>query len=255
MTRSDVLHDPAGELTGRRALVTGASGGIGGALAVRLAGAGADLVLTWSGHREEVETAAARVRELGRTAAVLRSDLSEPGAGRALAARVTAEVGPVDVLVANAGLGRRTAWDEVDDDMWERTFAVNVTAPWQLSSALLPGMVERRFGRVLYVSSVAAVNGGVVGPHYAASKAALHGLMHHLAPRVAGSGVTVNTIAPALISGTRMLPGGDGGELPMPVPVGRLGRPDDVARLAVAMLSNAYLTDKVVLVDGGLYPA
>jgi 3-oxoacyl-[acyl-carrier protein] reductase len=124
-----------------------------------------------------------------------------------------------------------------------------------MARAVLPGMVERGFGRVLFVSSVAAFNGGVVGPHYAASKAALHGLMHHLAPRVAGSGVTVNTLAPALIEGTRMLPSSDGGRLPMPVPVGHLGRPDDVAAMAVAMLANPYLTDKVITLDGGLYPA
>jgi 3-oxoacyl-[acyl-carrier protein] reductase len=242
-------------LAGRRALVTGGSGGIGGALAVHLARAGADVVLTYGAHRQEADAAADRVRALGRGATVLRAELGEPSAGRDLVARVTAESGPLDVLVANAGLGTRVPWDEVDDDLWARTFAVNTTAPWQLARAALPGMVDRGFGRVLFVSSVAALNGGVVGPHYAASKAALHGLMHHLAPRVAPSGVTVNALAPALIEGTRMLPSGDGGALPMPVPVGHLGRPDDVAAMAVAMLANPYLTDKVITLDGGLYPS
>jgi 3-oxoacyl-[acyl-carrier protein] reductase len=117
-------------------------------------------------------------------------------------------------------------------------------------------MIERRFGRVLFVSSVAGLSGGVVGAHYAASKAGLHGLTHHLAPRVAAHGVTVNALAPALIGDTRMLPldPDTGGDAPLPIPVGRVGRPDEVAELAVAMLGNAYLTNKVVTLDGGLLP-
>jgi 3-oxoacyl-[acyl-carrier protein] reductase len=243
-------------LDGRLALVTGASGGIGGAIALALARAGADLVLTYSEHRDDAEAVAAAVTGLGRAATTLHADLGAAGAGRDLAERVSAAAGRVDVLVANAGTGVRLPWVEVDEETWAYTFAVNVTAVWQLTQALLPGMVERGFGRVLFVSSVAALNGGVVGPHYAASKAALHGLMHHLAPRVAGSGVTVNTIAPALIAGTRMLPGGDSaGNPPLPIPVGRLGQPGEIADMALAMLANAYLTSKVITVDGGIYPA
>jgi 3-oxoacyl-[acyl-carrier protein] reductase len=122
--------------------------------------------------------------------------------------------------------------------------------------AALPAMVDRGFGRVLLVSSVAALNGGVVGPHYAASKAGLHGLMHHLAPRVAGAGVTVNTLAPALITGTRILPVDphDPDAMPLPVPVGRLGTVAEVAAMGLAVLANGYLTNKVITLDGGLVP-
>lgn len=114
-------------------------------------------------------------------------------------------------------------------------------------------MAERGFGRVLFISSVAAFTGGVVGPHYAAAKAGLHGLTHSLAARFAHSGVTVNALAPALIADTGMLPG-EPDELRQRVPVGRLGRPGEVADLAVAVLRNAYLTNQIISLDGGIYP-
>jgi 3-oxoacyl-[acyl-carrier protein] reductase len=114
-------------------------------------------------------------------------------------------------------------------------------------------MRERGFGRILFTSSVAALTGGIVGPHYASSKAGLHGLTHFLAVRAAGDGVTVNTIAPALIEDTGMLPG-DPGELAQRVPVGRLGTPAEVADLALAILRNGYMTNQVVGLDGGMHP-
>jgi 3-oxoacyl-[acyl-carrier protein] reductase len=242
-------------LDGRRALVTGASGGIGGALAVKLAEAGANLILTYSNHRDDAEEVATRITQLGRTADIVQTDLAATNAGRHLIDTVTANIGPIDVLVANAGVGQQASWDEVTDDLWARTFAVNVTATWQMTQAVIPGMVARSFGRVLYVSSIAALNGGIVGAHYAASKAALHGLMHHMAARVAHAGITVNCIAPALISGTRIMPDSADNKLPASIPVGRLGEPDDIASMAIAMLINSYLTNKVITVDGGLYPA
>jgi 3-oxoacyl-[acyl-carrier protein] reductase len=245
-------------LTGRIALVTGASGGIGGALALRLAGAGADLALTYAGHRQDAEDVAERVRASGRRAVTLPVDLGEPAAASDLVGQVRARLGPVDVLVANAGTGRQLAWDDdgLDLDTWDRTMAVNLRAPWLLTRAALPDMIDRGFGRIMYVSSIAALNGGIVGPHYAASKAGLHGLMHHLAGRIAGHGVTINTIAPALITGTRFFPTEPGhATTPVPIPVGRPGRPEEVADLMTAMLTNPYLTDKVFTLDGGLYPA
>jgi 3-oxoacyl-[acyl-carrier protein] reductase len=114
-------------------------------------------------------------------------------------------------------------------------------------------MRERGYGRILFTSSVAAFTGGVVGPHYAASKAGLHGLTHFLASRVAADGVTVNAIAPALIEDTGMLPG-DPGELAKMIPAGRLGRPEEVADLMLAILRNGYMTNQVVGLDGGMHP-
>jgi 3-oxoacyl-[acyl-carrier protein] reductase len=250
---SEMMHDT---FSGRTALVTGASGGIGGALATLLARHGADLALTYSAHQAEAEAVANAIRALGRRAVVLEGDLADPAIPARLVAQSIDQLGACDILVANAGLGRRLAWETVSLDDWETTMAVNLRAPWLMTQAALPGMIARGFGRVLYVSSVAALTGGIVGPHYAASKAGLHGLMHHLASRVADRGVTVNAIAPALIAGTRMLPldPQDPDRLPAPIPVGRLGTADEIAAMALAMLANGYLANKVITVDGGLYP-
>jgi 3-oxoacyl-[acyl-carrier protein] reductase len=240
-------------LEGRVALVTGASGGIGADLSLRLAAAGAVVALHYASDADAAAETAARIAADGGRAGTFGADLGEPSAPERLVDEVEAELGPVDVLAANAGLGQRAAWEEVDAEAFDRTIAVNLRAPFLLARRVLPGMRQRSFGRILFTSSVAALTGGIVGPHYAASKAGLHGLTHHLASRVAADGVTVNAIAPALIEDTGMLPG-DPGDLARSIPVGRLGQPAEVADLALAMLLNGYLTSKVIAVDGGLYP-
>ena len=170
-----------------------------------------------------------------------------------LLAEVEPQLGSVDILVPAAGLGGQKSLEEISIEDFDEMVAVNLRAPFLLAQRTVPGMRARGFGRILFVSSVAAFTGGIVGPHYAASKAGLHGLTHFLASRTAGEGVTVNAIAPALITDTGMLPG-EPDELRSRVPVGRLGRPDEVADLAIAMLRNSYMTNQVVSVDGGMYP-
>ena len=130
---------------------------------------------------------------------------------------------------------------------------VNVDTDQMVPKQFLKALTREGFGRILFVSSVAAFTGGIVGPHYAASKAGLNAITHHIASRTAGDGITVNAIAPALIENTDMLPG-DPGELASRIPVGRLGRPEEVADLAMAVLGNAYLTNQVLSLDGGVFP-
>jgi 3-oxoacyl-[acyl-carrier protein] reductase len=243
-----------GALAGRVALVTGASGGIGAAIARGLAGAGASVALAYARDATRADDLARELAAGGARVLTAGADLVDRHAAEQLVDDVEKELGPVDVLVPNAGVGRiRGAIEDVTDDDWDTHLAVNLTAPFVLARRVAPGMSSRGFGRILFVSSVAAFTGGVVGPHYAASKAGLHGLTHWLASRLAGSGVTVNAIAPALIERTGMLPGASD-DLRARVPVGRLGTPEEVADLALAALRNGYLTNQVFTLDGGIHP-
>jgi 3-oxoacyl-[acyl-carrier protein] reductase len=239
------------EFRDRVALVTGASGGIGRALSLRLAEAGAKVAIHYSTGEDRAE---ALVAEIGdERCGSYGADLSHPDAPGQLVEAVEETLGPIDVLVANAGMSNPQSYEDVTVEDWDQMMAVNLRAPFLLAQAALGGMRERGFGRILFTSSVAGLTGGIIGPHYAASKSGLHGLTHHLASRVAADGVTVNAIAPALIAETAMLPG-DPVELARKVPVQRLGTPAEVADLMVAILDNGYVTNQVISIDGGMYP-
>jgi 3-oxoacyl-[acyl-carrier protein] reductase len=240
-------------LSGRVVLVTGGSGGIGAALCRRLAAEDMAVAVHYRDRDDIAQAIADDIIAQGGRACAIAADLLVPRASEMLIDAVEGELGPVDVLVANHGLAHRGSFDEIDAGAWDETLAINLRAPYLLARRVLPGMLARSWGRVLFVSSVAGFTGGIVGPHYAASKAGLHGLTHHLASRVAAAGVTVNAIAPALIEHTDMLPD-DPGFLARAIPVGRMGRPGEVADMAVAMLRNEYLTSKVIALDGGMHP-
>ena len=240
-------------LSNQVALVTGASGGIGQAISRALAADGASVALAYGSHPEPAQRLADELIARGGHAVAVGADLRDPQAPAELLAAVEPQLGSIDVLVAAAGLGRQQTLEDIEIEDFDEMLAVNLRAPFLLAQRTLPGMRARGFGRILFLSSVAAFTGGIVGPHYAASKAGLHGLTHYLASRAAPDGVTVNAIAPALITETGMLPG-EPDELKTRVPVGRLGHPDEVADLTLAMLRNPYMTNQVVLLDGGMYP-
>src|SRR3954468_3542903 len=188
------------------ALVTGASRGIGRAVALALARDGHDVAVAYASNAARAEEAPAAIRALGRRAVTCGADLADPAAADALVDAVEAGLGPVEVLIANAGAntpGRRV--EEIAPEEWDRLHAVNLRAPFLLARRVLPGMERRGFGRIVLLSSVAAYTGGIIGAHYASSKAGLHGLAHSLSQQGAGARVTVNVVAPALIE-SDMLP-------------------------------------------------
>ncbi len=234
--------------------MTGGSRGIGRAITIALARAGADVAVGYGSHREAAEEVARDVRRAGRRAVTVGGDMADPDQVRRVASEAVERLGQVDVLVANAGIGPRVDLEDIDVAAWDRLLAVNLRAPFLLAQALAPGMRERAWGRILLMSSVASFTGGILAPHYSASKAGLIGLAHALARPLAPHGVTVNTIAPALIE-TDMLTDNPAiaAHLADSIPVGRLGRPDEVADLVVAVVSNAYVTGQTFLVDGGVH--
>jgi 3-oxoacyl-[acyl-carrier protein] reductase len=244
-------------LSGRVALVTGGSRGIGAAICRRLAGAGAAVAVGYQHRADAAGEVVEGISRQGGRALAVGGDVSRPEAIRDLVERTVRELGPVDVLVANAGILREQATEEVTPADWDEVLAVNLGSAFWCAQTVLPGMRERRWGRILLMSSLAAFVGGFVGPHYAASKAGMLGLMHYLASTTAGDGVTVNALAPGLIE-TDMLRLDDRSgrrDRPLPtVPVGRLGRPEEVADLALAAVTNGYLTNQAIVVDGGRHP-
>lgn len=243
-------------LHGRIALITGASSGIGYATALRMAEAGADIAIGYQRKEQAAHGLAELIRQMGQGALAVRADVGEPADVHALVDATEAQLGPIDILISNAGMGNQKRLEELTLEEWDQTMQVNLRAAFVLAQRITPGMRQRHWGRVIFVSSVAAFTGGIVGPHYAASKAGLLGLMHSLSASLAPHGVTVNAVAPALIADTGMLPGGPDAEreLVSRIPVGRLGKPEDVVEAIMLLVGNSYLTNQTLLVDGGMYP-
>jgi 3-oxoacyl-[acyl-carrier protein] reductase len=235
------------------ALVTGASRGIGKAIALRLADEGHDIAIGYANRGTDAGRVAEDVRAAGARATSIGCDLEQLHAPDELVASVEADLGPVEILIANAGItSPPAAIAEILDEQWERVMSINLRAPFQLARRVVPTMIERGFGRIVFISSIAAYTGGIVGPHYAASKAALHGLARSLAQQTASRGVTVNVVAPALVD-TEMIPADPAvrDQLVGLAPVGRLGTPEEIADMIAAVVRNGYLTGKSILLDGG----
>ncbi|MBK8217561.1 MAG: SDR family NAD(P)-dependent oxidoreductase [Myxococcales bacterium] len=238
-------------LRGRVALVTGASRGIGRATALALAREGVRVAVN---HRAAADDAATVVREieaLGGDAFAVGADVASPEAVDEMLHDIGRELGPVDILVSNAGIAKPLPLEAVRLATWDATMAVNLRAPFIVASGVVPGMRERRFGRLVFVSSTAAKVGGIVGPHYAASKAGVEGLAHAYASLLAREGITSNAVAPALIE-TEMLAGNDKASAER-VPVGRLGTPEEVADVIVSVVRNPFITGQTLQVNGGIY--
>jgi 3-oxoacyl-[acyl-carrier protein] reductase len=229
------------DLSSKVALVTGASRGIGRAIALALAQAGADIAINFLHRAEEAETAAEAVRRCGRRGVIFQADVSVGSDVQRLIRRVEEQIGGIDILVNNAGIAGPRRIEDITEDDWDRTIAVNLKSCFLTTQAALPGMRTRHWGRIVNVSSVAAQTGGVVGPHYAASKAGMLGQ----------EGITVNAIAPALVE-TEMVTANPNAR-PDLIPVGRYGLPFEVAQVAVMLALNGYITGQTINANGGWY--
>ena len=239
------------DFTGKVALVTGASRGIGQAVAFALAEAGADIAVSYR-HREAQALETVRgIERLGRRAVPVRADVSLATEVADMVAVIEADLGQVDILVNNAGIVSAKPLPEISEADWDEMLAVNLKSAFLVIQRVLPGMRARRWGRIINLSSVAAQTGGVTGPHYAASKAGLLGLTHSYARQLVKEGITVNAIAPALIE-TEMVTG-NLNVTPLMIPVGRFGTPDEVAAVVVLLARDGYITGQTINVNGGWY--
>lgn len=238
-------------ITGKTALVTGASRGIGRAIAIALAREGADVAINYRSREEEANAVALAIRELGRRSIAVQADVSKCDEVARLIQTVEMKLGSIGILVNNAGIARPQPLEEITEQDWDELIAVNLTSCFLVTQAVLPAMRARRWGRIINLSSVAAQLGGVVGPHYAASKAGMLGLTHSYAALLAKEGITANAIAPALVS-TEMVTSNLRARADL-IPVGRLGHVEEIAAIAVLLAKNGYITGQTISPNGGWY--
>ena len=240
------------DLTGRTALVTGASGGLGAAIARALHAQGAAVALSGT-RREALETLAA---ELEHRAHPIACDLANSQATEALVSNVEAAIGPIDILVNNAGVTRDGLLIRMKDEDWDTVLAINLTAAFRLSRAALKGMLRRRHGRIINMTSVVGVQGNVGQGNYAAAKAGVIGMSKALAAEVATRGITVNCIAPGFIDSpmTRALDQKRREAILASIPMERLGSDKEIGAAAVYLASSeaAYITGQTLHVNGGM---
>ena len=240
------------DLTGKTALVTGASGGIGGAIAKALHGQGASVVL--SGTR--ADALEAMKNELGNRAFVAVCNLSDPASVEALPKAAEAAGGPIDILVNNAGITRDNLFLRMKDEEWDQVIAVNLTAAFKLSRAVLRGMMKKRWGRIINITSVVGSTGNPGQGNYAAAKAGLVGMTKSLAAEIASRNITVNCVAPGFVTTpmTDVLTDAQKEASLAHIPMGRHGRPEEIGA-AVAYLASdeaSYITGQTIHVNGGM---
>lgn len=237
------------ELQGKVALITGASRGIGRAIAFSMAAAGADVILNYRNRATDAQAVEAKILASGRRCISVQADVSVAADVDRLAREALTRMGRVDILVNNAGISRPQALDEITERDWDELIDINLKSCFLVTQAFLPAMRKRKWGRIINVSSVAAQIGGVVGPHYAASKAGMLGLTHYYARYLASEGITVNTIAPALIE-TDMTRNNLRASVNH-IPVGRFGSVDEISDIAVLLATNGYITGQTISANGG----
>jgi 3-oxoacyl-[acyl-carrier protein] reductase len=238
-------------LDGKLALVTGGSRGIGAAVALALAEAGADVVVNFRMRAEDAKKVCAEVQKLGRRTLAIQADVSQSDQVGKMVAQIERELGAVKILVNNAGMARQLKLEDIAERDWDEHITVNLKSAFLVTQAVLPQMRARRWGRIINISSTAAQTGGLVGPHYAASKAGMLGLTHSYAALLAKEGITANTVCPALVE-TEMLRANPRATSSV-IPIGRFGTVDEIASVVVMLAGNAYITGQTVNPNGGWY--
>lgn len=239
------------KLSGKNALITGAGKGIGNSIARTLAQAGATVIINYNTSEQGALDLADEINRSGGKAVAMQADLSNAQEVTSLFTRVRAQIGEVDILVNNAGIARPQPAEDIRLDDWSEVLNINLTSAFLTIQAAVPSMKQNHFGRIINISSVAAQTGGIIGPHYAASKAGMLGLTHSYASLLAEYGITVNAIAPALVE-TDMIKNNEKANADR-IPLKRIGQPDEVADVALLLACNGYVSGQTINVNGGMY--
>lgn len=241
-------------LSGKIALVTGASRGIGRAIALRLAADGANVAVIYAGSAEKAGAVCAEIRALGAEAKAYRCDVASAEAVKETVKAVTADLGKIDILVNNAGITRDNLVLSMKDEDYDAVLDTNLKGAFNMIRACYSGFIRKKSGRIINISSVSGIMGNAGQANYAASKAGLIGLTKSVARELASRGVTCNAVAPGFIQTDMTENIGEDNTLRTMIPLGRMGQPEDIAA-AVAFLASdaaAYITGEVLRVDGGL---
>jgi len=239
------------ELKGKTALVTGGSRGIGRQVALALAQQGINVALNYNRSESEAKGIQSEIEKCGVRCIAVQADVSKGLEVQRMIAIIEKELGTVQILINNAGISKQQPMNEILEKDWNEIIDVNLKSAFLVSQAVLPQMRSNHWGRIIMMSSVAAQTGGVIGPHYAASKAGMIGLTHSYAALLAKEGITVNAVAPALIA-TEMMAQNKKAR-PDLIPIGRFGTIEEVADVVLMLVKNGYMTGQTINVNGGWY--
>jgi 3-oxoacyl-[acyl-carrier protein] reductase len=237
------------DLKGRIALVTGGSRGIGAAIATVLAEAGAAVAINYRQRVAEADAMVAQIKASGGRALAVAADVSQALEVAEMVDHVAFTLGPIDILINNAGIAIVRGIDDLTEAEFDATIAVNLKSAFLCTQAVLPAMRAKKWGRIVNISSGAARGAGAIGVHYNASKAGMEGLTRGYAARLVKDGITVNAVAPSLIE-TDMMRGRS--DLAARIPLGRFGQPDEVAQAVLMVLGNDYMTGQTIMLNGGM---
>lgn len=240
------------QLKGKTALVTGASRGIGKAIALALAKEGIQVGVNYHTNREEAEATCQQIQDYDVTSVAIQADVSDAASVSAMVQEIGEKLGPVDILVNNAGIVHKDELENITEEDWNRIININLKSAFLVTQACIGPMRKQKWGRIINLSSVAAQTGGVTSPLYVASKAGMIGLTHAYASLLIKEGITANAITPALIE-TDMVTKDLKLDTPSKIPMGRFGKVEEVADVAVMLVKNAYMTGQTINVNGGWY--
>ncbi len=237
------------DIAGKVALVTGGGRGLGRAICLGLAEKGVKIAVNFKSNQSEAENTCGLLTAAGVENFAIQADVSSSPEVSRMVAAVAGRFGSIDILVNNAGITHRDKIENLDEASWDRVIGANLKSAFLVTQACIGIMRRKKWGRLIFLSSIAAQTGGVTGPLYSASKAGMIGMAHSYAALLVKEGITANAIAPALVATDMVLH--DLGVQSPPVPVGRFGRPEEVADVAVMLAGNGYITGQTINVNGG----